>query len=55
MDAFVTALEADLTVASLWAVVAGLAGLIVVGVLVGFGNHKAGRVISGIGKGRAKF
>lgn len=55
MDGFVTAIEAEVTVAALWAVVAGLAGLIAVAVLFGFGNHKAGRVISGIGRGKARF
>ena len=58
MNAFVTALtaaEGGITAAGLWGVLTGLAGLVVIGILVGFGNHKLSRVVSGLGRGKAKI
>ena len=54
MDTFITALTSGITPAALWGALASAAALIIVAVVFSFGYHVIRRVISGIGKGKAK-
>ncbi|MDR3298217.1 MAG: hypothetical protein LBT19_02540 [Candidatus Nomurabacteria bacterium] len=55
MDAFITALEAVITPAALWGVIAGSATFIGVVVLFSFGYRFVKGLISGVSKGKAKM
>lgn len=54
MEAIATAISDDVTTTALFGVVAGLAALIVTGILVSFGLNRGQRVIGGLGRGKAK-
>lgn len=55
MEAFVTALTAEVTAADLWGAVTPLAGLIGVAVIFALGNHYGRRIVGGLGRGKAKI
>lgn len=52
MEAFITSLTSQLTIASLWAAIAPAAPLIVVGVLFAIGYMVLRKGVKGIGKGK---
>lgn len=55
MDAVVTALTSGITSTALFGALAALAPLVVVAVIVSFANTKLGKVVRGLGHGRAKI
>jgi len=55
MDAFVTALGTSLTPADLWGAVAPVVPVVGIAVIFALGIYFARRVVSGIGKGKAKI
>lgn len=55
MQTFVTALLTDVDVDALWGAMAPIAGLVGVGILVGFGVHRLSKVVRGLGKGKASI
>jgi len=55
MEAFITALTAQITVSNLWGAIAGAAALIGAAVLFSIGYRITHRSVSGISKGKAKM
>lgn len=55
MDAFITAISAEITPAALWGVIAAAAGFIGIVVLFAFGYRFVKGLISGASKGKAKL
>lgn len=55
MGGFVTSLATDVDAAGIWGAIAPIAPLIGVAVLVGVGVTFLRRVVSGLGKGKAKI
>lgn len=54
MNTVVNGLATSLSVENLWGVVAGISGLLVIGVLFGLGYRLLRRVTKGISQGKAK-
>lgn len=54
MNTVVSGLATSLSVENLWGVVAGISGLLVIGVLFGLGYRLLRRVTKGISQGKAK-
>lgn len=55
MEAFVTALTASITSASLWSALAPVVPIVVVGVLFSLGLHFTRRATNGISKGKGRI
>lgn len=55
METFVTGLTTTVTSGALWGALAPAAGIVGVGILVGFGYTVLRRSVSGIGKGKGRI
>lgn len=55
MQAFITALQTNLTSASLWSELTGVAGFLGLMVVFAFGYRIVRRLINGVSKGKAKI